>query len=246
VADPGGVLTLVGTPIGNLGDVTPAALAALQDADVICAEDTRRTRKLLTAHGIRPRRLTSIRAQNEEREAARVVRWVAEGRAVTYVTDAGMPAVSDPGERLVRAVLAAGGRVAAAPGPDAATTALTLSGLPAQRWAFEGFLPLKGQAREERLAHIAAEPRTSVVYEAPHRLARTLADLAAHVGPDRPVAVANDLTKRHERVWRGPLGQVAADLAATEPRGEFVVVIGPAGSGGPGATAGPRRSPGAT
>jgi 16S rRNA (cytidine1402-2'-O)-methyltransferase len=229
VAEGGGVLTLVGTPIGNLGDVTPAALAALRSADVICAEDTRRTRKLLTAHGIRPRRLTSIRAQNEEREAARVVRWVAEGRAVAYATDAGMPAVSDPGERLVGAVLAAGGRVAAAPGPDAATAALALSGLPAGRWAFEGFLPLKGQARDEHLTRIAAEPRTTVVYEAPHRLARTLADLMDHAGPDRPVAVANDVTKRHERVWRGPLGPVAAELAATEPRGEFVVVIGPAG-----------------
>jgi 16S rRNA (cytidine1402-2'-O)-methyltransferase len=229
VAEAGGVLTLVGTPIGNLGDLAPAALAALRAAEVICAEDTRRTRKLLTAHGVRPRRLTSIRAQNEEREAARVVRWVvAEGRAVAYVTDAGMPAVSDPGERLVRAVLAAGGRVAAAPGPDAATAALALSGLPAERWAFEGFLPLKGQARGERLARIAAEPRTTVVYEAPRRLARTLADLAAHAGPDRPVAVANDLTKRFEHVWRGPLGRVAAELAATEPRGEFVVVIGPA------------------
>ncbi len=175
MAEPGGVLTLVGTPIGNLGDLTPAALAALRAADVICAEDTRRTRKLLTANGIGARRLTSIRAQNEEREAARVVRWVAEGRAVAYVTDAGMPAVSDPGERLVRAVLAAGGRVAAAPGPDAATAALALSGLPADRWAFEGFLPVKGQARGERLARIAAESRTTVVYEAPHRL-------AAHAG----------------------------------------------------------------
>jgi 16S rRNA (cytidine1402-2'-O)-methyltransferase len=239
VAEGGGVLTLVGTPIGNLGDVTPAALAALRGADVICAEDTRRTRKLLTAHGIRPRRLTSIRARNEEREAARVVRWVAEGRAVAYVTDAGMPAVSDPGERLVRAVLAAGGRVATAPGPDAATAALALSGLPADSWAFEGFLPLKGQARDERLAAIAAGPRTTVVYEAPHRLARTLADLASHAGPDRAVAVANDLTKRFERVWRGPLGRVAAELAATEPRGEFVVVISPAGP----APAARRRSP---
>jgi 16S rRNA (cytidine1402-2'-O)-methyltransferase len=234
-----GVLTLVGTPIGNLGDVTPAALAALRTADVICAEDTRRTRKLLTAHGIRPRRFTSIRARNEEREAARVVRWVAEGRAVAYVTDAGMPAISDPGERLVRAVLAAGGRVATAPGPDAATSALALSGLPTGSWAFEGFLPLKGQARDERLAGIAAEPRTTVVYEAPHRLARTLADLAAYAGPDRQVAVANDLTKRFERVWRGPLGSVATDLAATEPRGEFVVVVSPAAP----TAAAPRRSP---
>jgi 16S rRNA (cytidine1402-2'-O)-methyltransferase len=239
VASTGGVLTLVGTPIGNLGDVTPAALAALRAADVICAEDTRRTRKLLTAHGISPRRLASIRARNEEREAARVVRWVVEGRTVAYVTDAGMPAVSDPGERLVRAVLAAGGRVASAPGPDAATAALALSGLPADRWSFEGFLPLKGHARDERLATIAAEPRTTVVYEAPHRLARTLADLAAHIGPDRQVAVANDLTKRFERVWRGPLGRVADEVTATEPRGEFVVVISPAAP----TAAAPRRSP---
>jgi 16S rRNA (cytidine1402-2'-O)-methyltransferase len=169
--------------------------------------------------------LVSVREHNEQRQAARVVRWLADGRTVAYVTDAGMPVLSDPGERLVRAVIAAGGDVSVAPGPDAATCALLVSGLPMNRWCFEGFLPVKGRLRHERLAAIAAEPRTVVLFEAPHRLARTIADLAAVVGDQRPVAVANDLSKRYERVWRGPIGAVQAELAATEPRGEFALVL---------------------
>jgi 16S rRNA (cytidine1402-2'-O)-methyltransferase len=220
-------LVVVGTPIGNLGDLTPAARAALDAADVICAEDTRRTRKLLSAFDIHPPLLVSVREHNEERESARVLRWLAEGRRVAYVTDAGMPTVSDPGQRLVRAVLDGGGRVAVVPGPDAATTALLLSGFPAGSWCFEGFLPVKGTGRAQRLAAIAAGYRTVVLFEAPHRLLRTLADLTTACGTDRAVAVANDLTKRFERVWRGPLGEVQGELAATGPRGEFVIVISP-------------------
>jgi 16S rRNA (cytidine1402-2'-O)-methyltransferase len=140
-----------------------------------------------------------------------------------------MPVLSDPGERLVRAVIAAGGDVSVAPGPDAATCALLVSGLPMTRWCFEGFLPVKGRLRQERLAAIAAEPRTVVLFEAPHRLARTIAELAAVVGDRRQVAVANDLSKRYERVWRGPIGAVQAELAATEPRGEFALVLAGAG-----------------
>ncbi len=220
-----GRLTLVGTPIGNLADISERARRTLAAADVICAEDTRRTRRLLTAYDIHPPLLVSVREHNEQGQAARVVRWLAEGRAVVYVTDAGMPVLSDPGERLVRAVIGAGGAVTVAPGPDAATSALLLSGLPMTRWCFEGFLPVKGRARQQRLAVIAAETRTIVLFEAPHRLRRTVTELAGVLGPERPVAVANDLSKRYERVWRGQIGAVLAELEAIEPRGEFVVVL---------------------
>lgn len=218
-----GRLTLVGTPIGNLGDLGARARETLAAADVICAEDTRRTRPLLTAFDIHPRVLVSVREHNEERQAARVIAWLEEGRRVAYVTDAGMPVLSDPGERLVRAVLDAGGRVAVAPGPDAVTCALLVSGLPSERWCFEGFLPVKGSVRTRRLAAVAAERRTSVLFEAPHRLLRTLAELEQVAGPDRQLAVANDLTKRFERVWRGPVSEVRTAIA--EPRGEFVIVL---------------------
>lgn len=227
-----GRLTLVGTPIGNLADVSDRIRKALAAADVICAEDTRRTRGLLTAYDIHPPMLVSIREHNEQRQAARVLRWLADGRSVAYVTDAGMPVLSDPGARLVRAVIAAEGEVAVAAGPDAATCALLISGLPMARWCFEGFLPVKGRVRRERLAAIAAEPRTIVLFEAPHRLVRTIADLAEVLGDQRPVAVANDLSKRYERVWRGPIGAVLAQLTGTEPRGEFALVV--AGSVSPG------------
>lgn len=229
-----GRLTLVGTPIGNLADVSDRARRTLAAADVICAEDTRRTRRLLTAYDVHPPVLVSVREHNEQRQAARVLRWLAEGRAVAYVTDAGMPVLSDPGERLVRAVIAADGVVAVAPGPDAATCALLVSGLPMARWCFEGFLPVKGRLRRDRLAAIAIEPRTVVLFEAPHRLVRTLAELAPIAGDQRQVAVANDLSKRYERVWRGPIGDVLAELSAAEPRGEFAVVL--AGAPAPAST----------
>jgi 16S rRNA (cytidine1402-2'-O)-methyltransferase len=220
-----GRLTLVGTPIGNLADVSDRIRRALATADVICAEDTRRTRRLLTAYDVHPPVLVSVREHNEQRQAAQVLRWLADGRSVAYVTDAGMPVLSDPGERLVRAVIAADGVVTVAPGPDAASSALLVSGLPWARWCFEGFLPVKGRARRDRLAAVAAEPRTIVLFEAPHRLLRTLADLAALVGAPRQVAVANDLSKRYEKVWRGPIGAVLAELDGTEPRGEFALVL---------------------
>ncbi len=231
-----GRLTLVGTPIGNLADISDRALRTLAAADVICAEDTRRTRRLLSAYDIHPPLLVSVRQHNEQRQAAAVRGWLAADRSVVYVTDAGMPVLSDPGERLVRAVLAADGAVSVAPGPDAATCALLVSGLPSGRWCFEGFLPVKGRARRQRAAALAAEPRTTVLFEAPHRLLRTMAELAAVVGPARQVVVANDLSKRYERVWRGPIGAVLAQLDGSEPRGEFVVVL--AGAGPP---AGPER-----
>jgi 16S rRNA (cytidine1402-2'-O)-methyltransferase len=220
-----GRLTIVGTPIGNLADVSDRIRRTLATADVICAEDTRRTRHLLAAYDVHPPMLVSVREHNEQRQAAQVLRWLADGRSVAYVTDAGMPVLSDPGERLVRAVIAAGGLVAVAPGPDAASCALLVSGLPSGRWCFEGFVPVKGRARRERLAALAAEPRTVVLFEAPHRLLRTLAELAGLVGAGRQVAVANDLTKRYETVWRGPIGEVLAELGGIEPRGEFALVL---------------------
>lgn len=224
---PKGTLTLIGTPIGNLGDLPAGALEALRSADVLCAEDTRRTRKLLSAYGVHPARLVSIRAHNERREAARVLGWLAEGKRVGYVTDAGMPTVSDPGQELVRAVLDAGGSVAVAPGPDAVTTALALSGFPVERWCFEGFLPVKGAERAARLVAVAAEPRTVVFFEAPHRLLRTLENLAESAGGHRGIAVLSELTKRFERVFRGTVATAADQFRQSPPRGEFVLVLAP-------------------
>ena len=220
---------LVGTPIGNLGDLSPRAVSALRDADVIAAEDTRRTRALLTHAGIRAgARLQSVHAHNEQARAAALVAEMHGGATVAYVTDAGMPGISDPGEELVRACVEAGILVEVVPGPSAALTALVVSGFPTGRFVFEGFLPRKGRARAERLDAIALESRTVVCFEAPARVAATLADLAAACGPDRAVAVARELTKLHEDVWRGRLGDAAATVAAGVPRGEYVLVVAPA------------------
>ena len=224
-----GALILVGTPIGNLGDLSPRAVDALRDADVIAAEDTRRTRALLSHAGVPAGgRLRAVHGRNERRHAAAIVEEVRAGARVVYATDAGMPGISDPGERLVRACLDAGLPVEIVPGPSALLTALVVSGLPAQRFVFEGFLPRKGKARAERLAGIAAEPRTVVLFESPIRIAGTIGELAAACGPDREVAVARELTKRFEEVWRGRLGDAAADPAVVGTRGEFVVVVAPA------------------
>jgi 16S rRNA (cytidine1402-2'-O)-methyltransferase len=224
---------LVGTPIGNLGDISPRAVEALTTADVIAAEDTRRTRPLLTALGIPGGgRLVSFHGPHEAELAARLVdRIVERAERLVCVTDAGMPGISDPGERLVTAALAAGVAVEVVPGPSAALAALVLSGLPTARFVFEGFLPRKGRQRAARLADLQAEDRTAVLFEAPHRLEATLTDLAAALGPDRPVAVAREITKRFETVWRGTLGQAASgegEDGRPEARGEQVIVIGPA------------------
>lgn len=222
-----GTLWLVGTPIGNLGDMAPGALARLGAVDVVAAEDTRRTRKLLSAFGLAPPRLVSIRAENEERSVALVLRWLAEGRDVALVSDAGMPGISDPGARLARGVLDGGGSVRVEPGPDAASAAVVVSGFAVDRWCFDGFVPRRGPKRREWLDGLAAEPRAVVVYESPHRLLATLDDLAAVLPDDRPVAVANELTKLFARVVRGPASEVRARLAEPAPRGEIVVVIAP-------------------
>jgi 16S rRNA (cytidine1402-2'-O)-methyltransferase len=199
---------------------------ALTDADVIACEDTRVTRKLLSHAGITGRRLIAVHEHNEAASAARLVGLAAEGQTIAVVSDAGMPGISDPGERLVTAAVEAGVAVEVVPGPSAAITALVLSGLPADRFCFEGFLPRKGGERKRRLAAIAAETRTTVVFEAPHRVVVLALELASACGTDRPVAVARELTKIHEEVWRGTLDEAAAWLDQKEPRGEYVLVIG--------------------
>jgi 16S rRNA (cytidine1402-2'-O)-methyltransferase len=215
-------LILVGTPIGNLGDLPPRAIEALVAADAICCEDTRRTGRLLQHAGVPRTPLVVVNDHTEEGAVDGVLARLAAGERVAVVSDAGMP---DPGERLVRAAIDAGHVVEVVPGPSAAITALVASGLPAGRFAFEGFLPRKGSGRSQRLADVADERRTVVLYEAPHRLARTLADLAAVCGPDRRVALGRELTKLHEEVWRGTLGEAVAWATSHEPRGELVVVL---------------------
>lgn len=217
-----GRLVLVATPIGNLGDLSPRAVAALAGAGLVCCEDTRRTGRLLQHAGITAARLVVANEHTEARRVEEVLAMLATGRDVAVVTDAGTPGVSDPGERLVRAAIDAGFPVVTVPGPSAVVAALVASGLPTSRFVFEGFLPRAGRQRAARVAEIAAEPRTIVIYEAPHRVQRTIADLAAACGGDRPVAVGRELTKLHEEIVRGTLGDV--DLG--EPRGEYVLVVG--------------------
>jgi 16S rRNA (cytidine1402-2'-O)-methyltransferase len=218
-------LVLVGTPIGNLGDLPPRAVEALAAADAICCEDTRRTGRLLQHAGVERRPLIVVNDHTEVAAIEGVLARLALGERVAVVTDAGMPGISDPGERLVRAAVAAGHVVEVVPGPSAAVTALVASGLPTGRFAFEGFLPRKGSGRSARLLELAEERRTVVLYEAPHRLARTLADLADACGSGRRVAIGRELTKLHEEHWRGTLADAVAWVEAHPPRGELVVVL---------------------
>ncbi len=220
-----GVLVLIGTPIGNLGDLAPRAVEALAAADVICCEDTRRTGRLLQHAGLERRPLITVNDHTEMGAIGEVLSRLARGEQVAVVSDAGMPGISDPGERLVRAAAAEGHRVEVVPGPSAAISALVASGLPTGRFVFEGFLPRKGSGRTGRLAEVADERRTAILYEAPHRLARTLADLAEVCGPDRRIVIARELTKLHEELWRGTLGGALARLPEHEPRGEYVLVL---------------------
>jgi 16S rRNA (cytidine1402-2'-O)-methyltransferase len=220
-----GRLVLVGTPIGNLGDLSPRAIEVLGAADAVACEDTRRTGRLLQHAGITARALLTVNDHTEAAKVREILGRLDRGEMVAAVTDAGMPGISDPGERLVRAAAAAGHVVEVVPGPSALVAGLVASGLPAGRFCFEGFLPRRGSGRSERLAVLAAERRTIVLYEAPHRLARTLADLAAAMGPTRRCALARELTKLHEEVWRGTLGAAVDRVAEVEPRGEYVVVV---------------------
>jgi 16S rRNA (cytidine1402-2'-O)-methyltransferase len=220
-----GKVVLVGTPIGNLGDLSPRARAALGAADVIFCEDTRRTRKLLSAADVPAPRLVNMHDHNEAAAADYAVSLAIAGSDVAVVTDAGMPGISDPGERVVAAAHQAGIDVEVVPGPSAAVAALVASGLPAGRFCFEGFLPRKGAERAARLRQLGTETRTSVIFESPHRARRTFADLVGACGPERPVAVARELTKLHEEVWRTTLGQALERAESSEPRGEWVIVL---------------------
>ena len=220
-----GVLLLVATPIGNLGELSPRAIDALSAADVIACEDTRRTGRLLEHAGVAKPRLLVVNDHTESAATRTVLDVLDAGQTVVVVTDAGMPGISDPGERLVRAAVSAGHPVSVVAGPSAAIAALVVSGLPTGRFVFEGFLPRKGSGRTARLAALAAEPRTIVLYEAPHRVAATIADLAASLGGDRRVVIVRELTKLHEEVWRGSLADAGDHVAAVPPRGEYTLVV---------------------
>jgi 16S rRNA (cytidine1402-2'-O)-methyltransferase len=221
-----GRLVLVGTPIGNLGDLSPRAVEALATADTIACEDTRRTRALLSHLGLPGgRRLLAVHDHNEAGAVGDVLTRLDNGERVVVVTDAGMPGISDPGERLVAAAAAAGHTVEVVPGPSALLAALVVSGLSTSRFVFEGFLPRKGSARSQRLAQLAGEERTVVLFEAPHRVRQTVADLAAAAGGLRRVALVRELTKLHEEVWRGTLEGAHEHASRKEPRGEYVIVL---------------------
>ncbi|MYA84147.1 MAG: 16S rRNA (cytidine(1402)-2'-O)-methyltransferase [Acidimicrobiaceae bacterium] len=232
---PGGSLVLVGTPIGNLGDLSPRAVEALEAADLVCCEDTRRTGRLLEHAGVSGARLRRVDEHTETEAIGDVCELLAAGATVAVVTDAGMPAVTDPGGPLVAACAAAGHTVTVVPGPSAGLAALAVSGLPAGRFCFEGFLPRKGKARAERLEQIARDRRTTVVYESPHRLRSCLEDLAGACGPSRTGVVARELTKLHEEVVRGSLAELC-EWASGPVKGEVVIVVAGTAEDSPAAT----------
>jgi 16S rRNA (cytidine1402-2'-O)-methyltransferase len=218
-------LFLVSTPIGNLGDMTFRGVEVLREAEVILAEDTRRSSVLLRHFEIEPRKLIAAHEHNEASRAQTVVEMLGEGRRVALVTDAGTPLLSDPGARIVRAVLEAGHEVVPVPGASALLAALVASGISADRFTFYGFIPRKGGRRTELLREIAGLAHTAVLYESPRRTAELVRDLASEAGDERRVAVARELTKLHEEVFRGTLGEAATRLEQTEIRGEIVVVV---------------------
>jgi 16S rRNA (cytidine1402-2'-O)-methyltransferase len=228
--DGSGLLVLVATPIGNLGDLSPRAQDVLAHADLVCCEDTRRTRALLSAMGIaaggaQGDRLLSLHEHNEASRVERVLACLASGGTVAVVSDAGTPGISDPGALLVARAIAAGEAVSVVPGPTSVVAALVVSGLPVDRFCMEGFLPRKGKERHQRVAAVMADQRTSVILEAPGRLAATLAELST-VDAARRMAVVRELTKVHEEVWRGTMAEAATFFAEHQIRGEVVVVIG--------------------
>jgi 16S rRNA (cytidine1402-2'-O)-methyltransferase len=223
-----GTLYIVGTPIGNLEDITLRALRVLREADVVAAEDTRHTRALLTHYGIN-RPLVSYREQNRASSAPLLLARLDTG-SVALVSDAGMPAIADPGAALIADVIARGGRVEVVPGPNAALAALVCSGLPPAPFLFAGFLSRQRGDRRRQLQALATRPETLVFYEAPHRVVETLTDLLAVLG-DRPAAACRELTKLHEEVRRAPLSVLLERFTATAPRGEFVLVVEGGGRG---------------
>ena len=221
-----GTLQVVATPIGNLADLSPRAQQVLGAADVIAAEDTRRTLQLLQSLGI-SRPLVSLFEHNESQRVPRLLERLAAGQSVALVSDAGTPLLSDPGFELVRAASRAGFAVQAIPGPSAITAALAVAGLPTQRFCFEGFLPARAAERRRALAALAHEPRTLVFFEAPHRIRATLADLAAEFGAQREAVVTRELTKAHESIYRGTLAELGLTAARDEnfERGEITLVV---------------------
>jgi 16S rRNA (cytidine1402-2'-O)-methyltransferase len=223
---------VVATPIGNLGDLSPRAGDVLGRVGLIACEDTRRTAKLLNHVGVPRPELVVANEHTETAAVRRVLAALTGGVDVALVSDAGTPLVSDPGHRLVRAAIDEGVRVEAVPGPSALLAALVTSGLPNDRFAFEGFLPRRSAARVQRIAALAAEQRTTVFYEAPHRVASTLAELRDGLGGDRRVAVGRELTKLHEEVWRGDLDDAVEWIGRGAPRGEYVIVVAGAATDG--------------
>jgi 16S rRNA (cytidine1402-2'-O)-methyltransferase len=219
-----GRLVLVGTPIGNLGDITQRALSVLSEAEVVACEDTRRARKLFSHHGIRARELVVYNEANERRRARALLERIASGTEVALISDAGMPGLSDPGFRLVEACAERGYEVVVVPGPSAVVSALAISGLPPGRFAFEGFLPRKPSDRRRRIAELKAEERTIVLYESPHRIADCLGDLLEALG-DRRAVVARELTKMYETAHRGTLAELHELARQGDFRGEIVVVV---------------------
>ncbi len=219
-----GTLYLVPTPIGNLGDISPRALETLEQADFVAAEDTRVTLKLLNHFGIK-KPLVAYYRHNTEAGGQTILRRLLAGENCALVSDAGTPAVSDPGEEMVGLCVENGVSVCALPGPCALTTALSVSGLPTGRFTFEGFLAMNKKNRRDHLQSLISEARTMIFYEAPHKLATTLADLVQTFGPDRPVALCRELTKLHEEIVRTTLAQALARYEQEPPRGEFVLVV---------------------
>ncbi len=219
-----GTLVLVATPIGNLEDVSARALRVLREADLVAAEDTRHTRRLLTHFGIEAS-VVSLHEHNERARAASLIERVQDGQVVALVTDAGSPGIADPGYPVVRAAVAAGVRVESIPGPSAVITALQISGLPTDAFLFAGFLPPKGAARRRKLEELSQGRETVVVFESPHRIESCLEDLEAVWG-ERPIALCRELTKLHEQVLRGSAREVRAALRAEWKRGEMVLVLG--------------------
>ena len=218
-------LVLVATPIGNFDDLAPRALLELEQADRIACEDTRRTGALLKHFGVAHEPFLVCNEHSEMTAAAVVVDRIAAGQRVVLVSDAGMPGISDPGHRIVEAVVAAGQTVTAVPGPSAVLMAVAISGLASDRFCFEGFLPRKGADRASRIDALRREERSTVFFESPRRVARTIDDLAEALGPDRRVVLARELTKTHEETWRGSLAEAQQHLAEREPLGEFVIVV---------------------
>ncbi|SRR5579875_516475 len=218
-----GILYVVATPLGNLRDISARALEVLAQVDLVACEDTRHTGRLLTAYGI-SRPLISYFEHNEEARAQALAQKLAQGTAIALVTDAGTPAISDPGYRLVRAAWDAGCVVRSVPGPSAVTAALSIAGLPTDRFSFEGFLPARNGPRQARLRELKYEPRTMVFFESPRRLSETLTEMTAEFGPDREAAVVRELSKVFEEVVRGRLEEIA-NRWPDSPKGEVTLIV---------------------